>query len=62
MAMRFDPSPHAPDTIVTVVDIRQVHDAVLSLRCATIRAIAAVNDVLDRMAPPSPVEVRDAPR
>jgi hypothetical protein len=59
--MQLDAAPRSDFLIVTVVDMHQVRDAVLFLRCATIRAIAAAKDVLDRMAPPSPAEVRHAP-
>lgn len=59
--MPLDAAPHSDSVIVTVVDIRQLRDSVLDLRCATILALAAANDVLDRLAPPSPAEVSDAP-
>ena len=50
-------------TIVTVVNARQVRDAVISLRVETVRALARCRDMLDRMEPrPEPDEMRDAPR
>jgi len=48
--MCFDPAPRDPDTITVEVSHAGIRDAVLDLRCYTLRAVAACKDVLDRMA------------
>jgi hypothetical protein len=59
--MCFDPSPRDPDSITVAVSRAGIRDAVLALRCDTLRAIAACKDVPDKMAErpePEQAEVR----
>ena len=47
-------------TIVTVVDARQVHEAVIDLRCASLRSLALCRDIIDRLGEPRPGEIARA--
>jgi hypothetical protein len=44
-------------TIVTVVAARQVQEAVIDLRCASLRSLALCRDIIDRLGEPRPGEI-----
>jgi hypothetical protein len=45
------------DAVITIhVDRRAVREAVLDLRCASLRSLALCRDIADRLAGPQPAE------